>query len=152
MIFIREDSGSQPAHLHLHAQHTPGARSFLREDVKPDVCIGRRCWEIRRVFEIGRTELEHGEIDNHILCLGRKGSLPLPVTISINLLLQLKPAASSSEGRQRSSELPQMYHLPDCVKLCSYMIKALFSQTTIHLQVQMYGFALTHVYTCQVCV
>lgn len=107
---------------------------------------------MRRVFEIGGTELEHEETDNHILCLGRKGSLPLPVTISINLLLQQKPAASSSEGRQRSSELPQMYHLPDCVKLCSYMIKALFSQTTIHLQVQMYGFALTHVYTCQVCV
>lgn len=104
------------------------------------------------VCELGGTELEHRETEDHVLCLGRKGLLTLPVTISINLLLQQKPAVSSLEDKQRSSELPRMYHLPDGVKLCSYMIKALFSQTTIHLQTQMYAFALTHVYTCQVCV
>lgn len=102
--------------------------------------------------EIRGTELEHGETEDHILCLGRTESLTLPVTISINLLLQQKPTVSSSEGKQRSSELPRMYHLPDGGELCSYMIKAPFSQATIHLQIQTYGFALTHVYACQVCV
>lgn len=83
---------------------------------------------MRHVFvKLEGVEVEHGETEDHVVCLGRKGSPALPVTGSINLLLQQKPAVSSSEGKQKSSELPRMHHLPDFVKLHSYMIKALFS-------------------------
>lgn len=41
--------------------------------------------KFRRVCEVGGTELERGETEDRILCLGRKGLLTLPVTISISL-------------------------------------------------------------------
>lgn len=84
------------------------------------------------------------ETGDHVLALDRAGWPTPPVTITVNLCSQHKAEKPHCElFRRQTKEQRAATPARACVQLCSHMIKALFLHTFIHLQKQMYGFALT---------
>lgn len=122
-----------------------GVRSYLWEDVKRDVCAGcsnGMClWNLRDRSGTRRNWRSH-------LQFGQERVAGPPCRKIHQSLTVTKTRCKLFKRQTKEQQLPRMYQLLDCVKLCSYMIKSLFSQTTIHLQIQMYGFAFTPADTC----